>query len=221
MVDSEQIKRRVVDQLTWDARVEASDIKVSVDGNKVNLTGTVPTFSEINTAEDITFSTTGVYSVENNLAVEFPTTFTAPTDSEIRNSVERFLDWNTTVNEDDVSVKVDGGVVKLEGTLSSYWEKVTAESEVQSAPGVIDVKSKLAVVPTEKISDEILAERVVDRIESNTLADIDNIDVKIKDGEVTLSGMVPSWYRWRSVFDAAQYTVGVKDVEDNLKIRPS
>ena len=221
MVDPELVKKRVVNQLAWDTRVDANDISVSVEGNTAKITGSVPSFSEMNRAEDIALSTRGVYSVDNNLTVEFPTTFTAPTDSEIESSVRQLLEWNDVVNEDDITVKVDGGLVTLEGTTSSFWEKVNAESETESALGVIDVKSKLAVTPTEKVSDEIIAERIMDRIEQNTLVNIDRVDVKVKNGEVKLSGTVPSWYRWRSVFDAAQYTVGVVDVEDNLRIRPS
>jgi len=43
-VTDEKIKKQVVDQLYWDARVDASDVKVEVSDRNVILTGTVPSY---------------------------------------------------------------------------------------------------------------------------------------------------------------------------------
>ena len=214
----EQIKQDVTNQLTWDSRVDASDVTVAVEDGEVTISGTVPSYSAFSAARDITSSVRGVTEVTNLLTVKFPTTFVKPTDEDIKNNVMSLLKWNFDVDASDLEVMVENGLVTLEGTVDSYWEKVSAESDAERASGVIDVVSKLAVVPTEKVSDELLAERIMDRIEQNTVADVDQINVEVEDGEVTLSGTVPSWYVWSSVYDAAQYTAGVMDIDDELEI---
>ncbi|MGD2247110.1 MAG: BON domain-containing protein [Candidatus Methanofastidiosia archaeon] len=219
MKTQEKIKKDVVDQLAWDSRVDANDVTVTVDNNTVNLSGTVPSYSAMVTAENIAYSVIGVVDVNNRLTVKFPELFTAPTDKEIKDSVKRVLQWNTDVNTIDITFMVDNGVVTLEGSVPSFWQKITAESDAQRVQGVIDVINKIVVVPTEKIGDEIVGERVMDRIEKNTFADVDNIDVKVENGTVTISGNVSSYAQWKSVYDTAQYTAGVRDIEDILRIK--
>ncbi len=214
----EQIKQDVTNQLTWDSRVDASDIKVKVDAGIVTLSGTVPSYSASNAASDISSSVRGVIDVSNLLTVEFPTTYTVPTDEEIKQNVLNLLKWNFNVDESEIKVTVQDGIVTLEGTVDSFWARGSAQSDAERAAGVRDVVNKIVVVSTDKVSDELLGERIVDRIERNTVADLNKIKVEVKDGEVTLSGEVPSWYVWSSVYDAAQYTAGVIDVHDELAI---
>jgi osmotically-inducible protein OsmY len=38
----EQLRLKIVNQLTWDPRVRNSDIQVTISGTKVQLTGIVP-----------------------------------------------------------------------------------------------------------------------------------------------------------------------------------
>ena len=42
---SEEIKKDVVDQLYWDNRIDASSVTVEVDGGRVKLKGTAPTYT--------------------------------------------------------------------------------------------------------------------------------------------------------------------------------
>jgi hypothetical protein len=62
---------------------------------------------------------------------------------------------------------------------------------------------RIAIVPSEDISDELLAEDVMDTIDRNLHVNVDDVDVSVVNGRVTLTGAVPS----------------VIDVTDNLIIR--
>ncbi len=218
MKTQEEIKQDIVNQLAWDSRVDANNITVRVQDNKATLSGTVSSYLASNAAREIASTVRGIQEVENLITVEFPSTFVAPSDEQIKDNVKQMLRWNYDVDESDIDINVADGHVTLEGTVESFWQKISAESDAERATGVIDVTSKMAVVPTEKISDKMLGERILDRIESNTIADLDAIDVEVEDGEVTLTGSVPSWYVWNSVYDAVQYTTGVTDILDNLEI---
>ena len=219
MKTKEKIKKDIVDQLFWDNRVNANNVKVKVENEKAILTGSVLTYSEKVAAAKVAWSVIGVSGVENKLEVKFPTAFTVPSDDEIRRSVEQRLGWNTDVDSTDVVVDVKAGMVTLSGSVASFWQKISAETEAEKASGVISITNKLAVVPTEKIADEIIGERIMERVDENTSADVDKVDVKVKNGEVTLSGQVLTWDAWRAVYDAAQYTNGVTQIEDMLNIK--
>lgn len=218
MNKQEQIKKDLVDQLSWDNRVDANSINVKVEDSKAILTGSVITYSEKIAAGQIAWSVTGVNLVDNQLQVEFPTTFSIPSDQEIKDSIEQRLIWNISIDSSEILIDVSSGIVTLSGSVTSFWQKTSAQIEAEKASGVINVINKLAVVPTEKINDEIIGERIMERVDKNTVADVNNIDVKVKDGQVSLSGQVPTWDAWRSVYDAAQYTSGVTEVEDKLSI---
>ncbi len=218
MKTQEQLKKDIVDQLYWDARVDANDVKVKLKNHEAILTGSTPSFADKIAAGEVASSVVGISDVTNKVEVKFPTTYTVPSDSEIKKSIEQRLDWNTTVDPKDITITVINGVVTLKGTVESLWQKTNAEQEAQKVGGVILTTNKLTVVPTKKVTDEILSKRVLERIEENTVADLDNITVKVKNGVVTLTGEVGSWPTWSAVYDAAQFTAGVIDVNDQLDI---
>jgi len=220
MKTREQLKKTIVDQLSWDNRVNANDVKVKIDsGRTVKLSGTVSSYTEKITAGDIAWSVIGVNNVDNKIKVEFPAEFTVPSDEDIQSSIKDRLLERTDIDSIGITVNVSNGLVNLEGSVPTYWQKTSAEDEARLASGVVSVTNKLAVVPTEKVTDEIVGERVISRIADNTVADVDNLDVKVKNGVVTLNGEVINWDTWRSVYNAAQYTTGVVSVDDQLSIK--
>lgn len=218
MRTDEMIKKQVVDRLATDSRVDASDVKVEVHDGKVELSGKVLTYSDKNLASDIAWFVNGVIGVGNSLDVELSSTIPVPTDIQIKESIENLLKWNSKVEESKVSVDVSAGIVTLEGSVPNYWQKLEAEDDASRATGVIDIVNKLAVVPTEKISDELIGERVMDRIEQAAPLRVDDVDVRVSDGAVTLNGELPSYNDWSSVYDTTKNTIGVTDVKDNIMI---
>lgn len=212
----EVIKTDVVDQMYWDHRIDASDIGVSVDDGKVTLTGAVPTYTAKRAAADNAWLVEGVALVENEIEVEYPTTVSVPTDDEIRANVQDAFTWNTDLSAFEIDVSVTNGWVTLEGTVDAYWKKIEAEGEAEDVQGVIGVTNKLAVVPTEKITDESIAEDVVNAIDRNRNVNVDDIDVTVSNGRVTLTGTVANKTAKSAAYNSALYTVGVTDVEDNI-----
>jgi hypothetical protein len=49
------------------------------------------------------------------------------------------------VNASEIGVKVDNGIVTLEGKVSSRDEKRAAEMEVEDLPGVLDIRNELKI----------------------------------------------------------------------------
>lgn len=216
----EEVKTSVVNELNWDTLVDASKVMVQVNNGIVTLTGTVPTNRARSAAGTDALSVLGVLEVENLLTVELPSVPAMPSDETIRSNAEDTLEWNAVVDAANIGVAVDGGVVTLTGTVPTHWEKTEAEEIVGVLRGVILVKNDLAVVPTEDVSDEIIAEEVVDALERNVLVDAEKVDVSVSRGTVTLQGEVPSGAARIAAFRAASRTAGVLFVQNNLKVRP-
>lgn len=67
---AERIQEDVYDRLSYDSRIDASDINIRVEGSEVVLSGTVRSRDEKYRAEDLVETISGVRSVQNNLRVE-------------------------------------------------------------------------------------------------------------------------------------------------------
>lgn len=186
----QEIKRDLIDELYWDYRVDASDVKAEVSDGKVTLTGTVPSYSARSAAAAAAWGIDGVGGVTNLLTVRFPPTYVVPTDAEIKTSAERTLAWNPDVYSADIDVTVSGGVVRLEGTADAYWKRWKAEDLISNLSGVVDVENHLTVVPSGSFLDKDIAKDIEAALERNQYVDAEKVTVKVGDGEVTLTGTV-------------------------------
>lgn len=212
----EEIKRDLIDELYWDYRVDASSVKAEVSNGKVTLSGTVPSYSARNAAATAAWGIDGVSEVTNLLSVRFPPTYTIPTDAEITASAERALAWNPDVYSEDINVNVSGGVVRLEGIVDAYWKRGKAEDLVGTLRGVVEVENRLAVVPSESFLDKDIARDIEAALERNLYVKAEDVTVKVEDGNVTLTGTVPSYYARGRAYEAAALTPGVLRVDNNI-----
>ncbi|MDX1613849.1 MAG: BON domain-containing protein [Candidatus Promineifilaceae bacterium] len=214
----EQIKKDLVNQLYWDSRIDAADVTVRVDDGEVTLSGTVPSYHARQAGADNAWLVEGITAVDNQLEIVYTEPLTLPNDNQIQTRILNSFSWNTDLRDHDLEVNVVNGRATLEGTVDAFWKKLVAESEAYSTRGVIHVTNKLAVVPTEDIVDELIAEDVVNALERNLRVSVEDVDVTVSDGRVTLSGTVPSTDARMAAYNAALYTAGVTDVVNTLTV---
>lgn len=218
MREDEDIKVDVVNQLKWDARIDASDVSVKVNQGDVTLEGDVPTMTAKSAAFDDANKVEGVLSVVDDLNIDIPTSRTTLNDAEIRDNIETALSINSDVESYKIYVTVENGWVTLEGTVNAFWEKVSAEDEALEAKGVLGVSNNLAVVPTGDYIDETIAEDIVNALKRNVQVNSDDIDVTVKDGEVTLEGFVKTFSAKNAAYESAIYTPGVVGVDNKIVV---
>jgi hypothetical protein len=70
-------------------------------------------------------------------------------------------------------------------------------------------------------SDERLREEVIDRLLGQSDIDIENIEVKVENGRVALSGTVDSRHSKHHIEDMVDSVWGVKDIENGLRVGDS
>jgi osmotically-inducible protein OsmY len=211
----EAIKKDLMDELYWDYRVDASNVKAEISDGKVTLTGTVPSYSARAAAVNTAWGINGVQEVTNLLTVHFPPSFAVPTDEEIKTRAERTLSWNPEVYSIDIDVNVSNGLVRLEGTVDAYWKRWKAEDLISNLRGVIGVENHLAVVPRNGYIDKDIAKDIESALERSLYVDAENVTVKVEDGVVTLTGIVPSYYARGRAYNAAVFTPGVLEVHNS------
>lgn len=218
MRDDELIKQSVVYELARDTRTDASKIEVTVDNGCVTLSGEVPTLLGKSAATEDALAILGVTDVNNLTKVNYPPSFTLPTDAEIRENVLSRLLGSPDLELSDLEVTVDAGAVTLKGTVDTYWKKTFLEDLVAFEAGVTFIENHVAVVPSDDVIDKAIAEDIITSLEERAVVDADDIDVSVSDGVVELDGSVPNWAARQSAANAAFYTAGVKMLNNNLVI---
>lgn len=117
------------------------------------------------------------------------------TDSEIQAAVLRELKWDTRVEETDVGVEVDNGVVTLTGTVTSRAKRIAAQEAAHRVAGVLDVANDIEVHPvgTEAKTDTEVAQAVRHALEWDAHVPHERIHSTVSEGWVTLEGTVDLW----------------------------
>ncbi len=132
--------------------------------------------------------------------------------------VQSLLEWHPNIDSTDIIIFADNGHVTLEGAVKTCWEKMSAEDVVATLSGVIGITNVLAVVPSETIDDQIIANDIITALDRNAMIDAGDVDVRAENGIIALTGSVSSSATQRAAYTIAWYTRGVHDVRNNLVI---
>ena len=145
------------------------------------------------------------------------------TDTQIHHDVLEELKWDPRVDETEVGVEVDKGVVTLTGTVTSWGKRVAAQKAAQRVAGVLDVANDITVkIPGGLVrSDTEIAQAVRHTLQWDVFVPDEKITSTVTDGWVTLAGTVG----WLSQRDDAERAVrnltGVKAVVNKIVVAPS
>ena len=93
---------------------------------------------------EVAANVVGVEEVRTNLVVD--PTFER-TDRDIRRDIVTSLQVNALVDEEDLEVFVEDGVVTLDGTVGSWIEREEAYEAAIRTNGVVEVRSDLVIGP--------------------------------------------------------------------------
>jgi osmotically-inducible protein OsmY len=215
----EEIKKDALEQLYWDDRVDASNLKVEVSRGEAFLTGTVPNYGAYQAAEDDLWSIPGVRYVRNDAVVKYPVGAKVPSCAEIKASIERVLLWQPDIDSLDIDVSMEDGAVVLQGSVDAYWKKIRAEELALALSGVSSIRNELAVVPSGAYTDKAIADDIESALKQNIGADVDSIEVRVENGKVTLSGSVSSLPALYAAEKIVENTPGVILYSTELVVR--
>lgn len=146
----------------------------------------------------------------------------AALDVDIQQDVLDELAWSQEVAPNEVGVEVDGGIVTLTGTVSSYAKKVAAEKAAQRVFGVRAVANDLVVRPegSEIRDDTSIARAISNAFEWSALIPEERIQVAVSNGYVTLQGAVDFNFQRKEAERQVHQLFGIKGINNNITIIP-
>lgn len=207
------LQQAVLDELDWEPSVDAAHIGVTANNGVVTLTGHVPSYTQKWAAERAVGRVTGVKAVAEELEVRFPLEG-GNFDDDIAKRAVQSLDWDVSVPNNRVKVKVEKGWVTLSGEVDWYFQRSAAEADVRKLQGVRGVSDEIKVKPSVNAYD--VREKIKSAFDRNAQLEAANINVTADGGKVTLSGKVDTW-RDRDLAERTAWSApGVTQVEDKL-----
>ena len=144
-------------------------------------------------------------------------------DSQIHHDVLAELKWDSRVDETEVGVQVNGGVVTLTGTVTSWAKRVAAQEAARRVIGVLDVANDTKVKVSGGLArtDTEIAQAVRQALEWDVFVPNEKITSTVTDGWVTLEGPVESWSQRDAAERAVRNLSGVKMVVNKIIVKPA
>jgi osmotically-inducible protein OsmY len=208
-LSDKEVKEAVKAALSYDPRVWAFEVYVSVNKGEVVLTGTVDSFKAKRSAEEDAMNTVGVWIVDNLLRVR-PSAFMTETeieewnDADLTKNVRKVLSQDPYLERDKITMSIYNSKVYLYGSVGSLFEKDEAEDAVSRVKGVVEVENNLKIDKEPAIKTDWEIKRDIERqLFWSPFVDSDDISVSVKDGVATLTGSVYTWYQLKDVMKNA------------------
>ncbi|THU39572.1 BON domain-containing protein [Niastella caeni] len=210
-----QIQQDVMDQLKWEPDLNAAEIGVAVKNGIVTLSGIVDTYSKKIAAEYAAKKIAGVRAVAEDIQVGMSPTY-RKTDAEIADAVLFALRWNTSIPDQKIKVKIEDGIVSLEGELEWEYQRNEARQAVEKLAGVRRINNFISIKPSVKPVN--VKEQITAALIRSATIESEKIAVDTDGGKVVLRGRVRSIAEREDAENAAWAAPGVTSVVNDLVV---
>lgn len=209
-----QIQQDVIAELRWDPKINAAQIGVEVRDGVVTILGHVYSLAEKYHAIKTVKRVSGVKVMSVELDVIILGSH-QKNDTEIALSVKNALEYSSYNLSDVIKAKVENGFITLFGNVGWHYEKEAAENTLLFMKGIRGIINQINVKPIISIAAiKSDIEAALDRRIKNAF---NNINIKLINDEVVLSGKVHNWADRLLAVNAAWSSPGVKAVVDQMQ----
>ncbi|PRY07270.1 osmotically-inducible protein OsmY [Pontibacter ummariensis] len=211
-----QIQQDVMAQIKWNPLLNATEIGVAVKDGVVTLSGRVDTYEKKLQAEKEATRVVGVKALAEDIQVGV-SPGSKKTDAEIAAAVVHALKWHTSIPDEQIRVKVEEGVVTLEGEVEWAFEREAARNAVIHLTGVKTLLNFISLKPKTRPAD--LKQRIHEAFQRAATLDAEQIQVEISGTKAVLRGYVRSFAEKEDAEKAVWRAPGILFVENKLRLR--
>ncbi|NLP19004.1 MAG: BON domain-containing protein [Firmicutes bacterium] len=194
-------------------QLRALDIKVETQGGTVLLSGVVDVLAEKLYAEEVVRHLDGVQKVENKLTVAQGDTVN---DAELKKAIDAAIQKEERL--EDVVVKVQKGIVHLQGKALTLADEDLARNLAARVKGVVDVTSSLDVATGHPIEDSAITQMAADALFAAGQVNKYAVSIQTKRGVVYLTGWVETAAMKEEATGIISGVEGVRRVLNNLLV---
>ncbi len=187
-----------------------SSIEVTVQDGVAILTGTTDTLWTQQRATELSQVIRGVRGVIDRVSVG---PAEPANDSALKTQLERLFRDDPVVERKDIHLRLQDGIVTLEGQVQSWQEKQMALDLAKMVKGIREVRDALTVQVVSGRPDSALREEIVRRLAFDVwIRRPSLLKVDVRDGIVILNGRVGNAYEKHRVAELA-WIEGIRDVD--------
>jgi len=212
-------------RLKMDVRVNAGGIEVEVMDGQVELSGLVASGAEKTLAEQLAW-VTGARDVDSSaLWVDFDRVAVLPkhrtgnpdvADKAIASALQKSFEMDPRVKAFAIEPMVSNGTITLNGEVDNYVAKLAAERDARNTVGVHFVINLLKVRPNALVEDSTLLENVQSALKRSPYVEIKDLDVTVRNSQVTLSGELDSTFDIAEAYRTVAKVNGVASIKNKL-----
>lgn len=212
-----EIQQDVINELKWQPFLKSANIGVAVKNGVVTLSGNVDNYSQKIGAEKAARKVTGVRAIAEDIQIGVSPAL-EKTDVDIAESVVNALKWHAAVPEERIKVKVENGIVTLEGEVEWEYQRSSTQRAVNRLLGVRNVVNLINIKPRVTAFD--VRTKILDALRRTATTDAERVSIEVDGSKIILNGKVRSFTEKEDVEDAAWCAPGVSRVESHLEVEP-
>ncbi|WP_343523576.1 BON domain-containing protein [Pedobacter sp.] len=210
-----QIQKDVMDEIKWQPTLNSSEIGVAVKDGVVTLSGQVDSYFKKSAAEKAAKKVIGVKAIAEDIQVGVSPSF-KKTDAEIATAALNALKWNSAVQHERIKIKVENGVVRLDGEAEWDFQRTEAKKSIERLQGVIMVLNFITLKPRTIAAD--IQQKISAAFQRSASIDSKMVTAEIIGSKVILRGTVRSFAEKKDAESAAWAAPGVLSVENKLDV---
>ncbi|WP_082447113.1 BON domain-containing protein [Flavobacterium sp. KJJ] len=139
----------------------------------------------------------------------------------LRKEIMEAIKWEPVLQPNKIEVSVEDGIVTLAGTVGNYNQKKEAQHIIKDISGIKTIVDDVQVdLSCSSIAnDKEIASSVIKALEKKWIIPTHRLTVTVKDGWVTLDGILHWNFQRETADKVIRYLEGVRGVIDNIKIQ--
>lgn len=213
MKSDSQLQQDVMDQLKCDPLLNPVQIGVAVRNGVVSLSGFVDTYFKKIKAEDAVKKISGVKALAESLQVGI-SPFYKKSDSDVAELVLSMLRQHTSIPDENIKIKVEDGIVTLEGRVDWNYQRKLAEQALEGLAGIRGIVNHLVIKSV--TTSENIKKRITAAFHRQAAIDSSRLTVEIIGTKAILKGTVRSFAEKEEAESAAWSSPGIFEIENHL-----